>query len=201
MSRYIAIDLELEQPFSNNQTPDSCTDTEHIIQVGIVVFELAAQEPTILASETHFVEYGNPISEFIRTLTGITNEQVNTAHHTALTVVHRLNTLRNFFDTSRQIVEWGGGDVVALLKQANLEPGSLGFARSTINAKTLFQCYCVANDKKPKSGLSKSLEKVGLDFKCTHYDGKNRGKHWAESDALNTARIFNKLINLFRRDV
>lgn len=201
MSRYIAIDLELEQPFTNSQTPDSCTDKEHIIQVGIVVFELAGDEPTILASETHFVEYGNPLSEFIRKLTDITDEQVNTAHHSAFTIMHRLTTLRDFFDTSRQIVEWGAGDMAALLKQANLEPGSLGFARSTINAKVLFQCYCIANDKEPKSGLSKSLGKLGMIFKHTAYDGIFRGKHWAESDALNTARIFNKLINLMRRDV
>jgi inhibitor of KinA sporulation pathway (predicted exonuclease) len=198
MSRYIAIDLELEQPYSNVQTPDSCTDTERIIQVGIVVFELAAQEPTILASETMFIEYPHPLSNFISKLTSITSEEVNEASHSILSAVHRIAQYRSFFNTSRQIVEWGGGDVEALIKESNMTKSQFqtitGMARSTINAKVLFQCYAMVNDIKPQGGLSKSMRKIGLEFKNTRYQGKNKGAHWAESDAYNTARIFNKII-------
>jgi hypothetical protein len=42
------------------------------------------------------------------------------------------------------------------------------------------------------------MTKVGLQFKGTRYKDKNKGKHWAEADALNTARIFNRLCNLYK---
>ena len=201
--RFIAIDLELEQPSSHAQTADSVINEEYIIQAGIVVFELAAQEPTILHSETMFVHYPHPVSKYIKALTSITDEQVNEADTDIQSVVHRLAHLRSLFDTSRQIVEWGGGDVKAIQNQARLTSSAwhsfTGFARSTINAKTLYQCYALANGIKAQGGLSKSMSKLKLQFKCTRYEDQNRGAHWAESDALNTARIFNKLIELMRR--
>jgi hypothetical protein len=203
--RFIAIDLELEQPFTNLQTPDSKTEKEAIIQVGIIVFELTANdEPNILHSETIFVHYPHPLSNFIKTLTSIKDNEVNSSTHPPYYALLRLGSLRNLYDTSRQIVEWGSGDVTALREQSGVSLDNfvnrMGFARSTVNVKTLFQAYALANKLKTRSGLSKSMSKLGLGFKNTTYEGVNKGAHWAETDALNTARIYNKLINLMRKN-
>ena len=112
--RFIAIDLELEQPNTNPQTPDSKTDEEVIIQVGVVVFELAQDEPRVLHSETIFLHYPLPLSNFIKTLTSITDEQVSNSSHSPFYALERIAILRKDYETSRQIVEWGSGDVLAL---------------------------------------------------------------------------------------
>ena len=203
--RYISIDLEIEQPFTNIQCPDSKASTQKLIQVGIVVFELAGGEPTILHSETMNIFYPLPLSTFIKTLTSISDEDVNNASDFPIDALRRLSDLRGSYDTSRQIVEWGSGDTTFLLEQAGVTQSDFnqmyGFARSTINVKVLFQCYALANEIKTKGGLSKSMNKLGLQFQGTRYKGKNKGCHWAEADALNTARVYNELINLMRRNV
>jgi DNA polymerase III alpha subunit (gram-positive type) len=202
--RFIAIDLELEQPNTNHQTPDSKTSDEVIIQVGVVVFELAKDEPTILHSETIFLNYPAPLSQFIKTLTSITDEQVNSSTHSPFFALERIAILRRDYEASRQIVEWGSGDTLALREHSGVSLENFvkryGFARSTINVKNIYQCYALANNIKRQGGLSKSMSKVNLNFKNTTFEDKNKGAHWAETDAMNTARIFNKLIELLKKE-
>jgi inhibitor of KinA sporulation pathway (predicted exonuclease) len=201
--RFIALDTEIEQPYTREDTKDSFTAVPKLIQVGIVVFEIAEEEPVIIHSETMNINYNYPLSAFIKTLTSITDEDVNESENSALDAVTRLRHLQQLFDTSRQLVEWGSGDVTFITEQAELTETAMnsvyGFARSTINVKVLFQVYAMMNGKKRQGGLSSSMTKVGLQFKGTRYKDKNKGKHWAEADALNTARIFNKLCNLYKR--
>ena len=203
--KFITIDLEIEQPYTNIQSPDSRTDKQELIQIGIVVFEIVEFEPVILHSETMNIFYGEPLSIFIKTLTSISDENVNSSDNHAIDGVVRLRELQQQFDTSRQIVEWGSGDISFLLESAGISQSlfnsKYGFARSTINVKVLYQLYAMMNGKKVRGGLSTSMGKLGLQFKGTRYKGHNKGKHWAEADALNTARIFNRLCNLIKRDV
>lgn len=200
--RFIAIDTEIEQPFTNPQTPDSKVESPKLIQVGIVVFEVVDNEPVILESETINIHYEYPLSQFIKTLTSITDEEVNTATATPRDVLRRLSDLRGTYDTSRQLVEWGQGDTAFILEQAGATQDEFqsiyGFARSSINVKVLYQIYAMMNGLKRQGGLSRSMAKLGLQFIQTRYKGQNKGKHWAESDALNTARVFNKLCNLIK---
>jgi inhibitor of KinA sporulation pathway (predicted exonuclease) len=202
--RFLALDLEIEQPFTRADTTDSKTDVPKLIQVGIVVFELAPAEPTILESQTMNIQYDQPLSQFIKTLTSISDEDVNMATDGARDALRRLSDLRGSYDASRQIVEWGQGDVEFLLQEAESNKDEFtsmfGFGRSTINVKVLYQLYAMMNGLKRQGGLSASMGKLGLQFKGTKYNGKNKGKHWAEADALNTARIFNKLCNLIKKD-
>ncbi len=201
--RYITIDLEIEQPYTNVQSPDSKVAEQALIQVGFVVFELAEGEPTILHSETMNIYYPHPLSTFIKALTSISDEDVSNSDNYPETAVKRLRELQQQFDTSRQIVEWGSGDVSFLLESAGVSESDFnsvyGFARSTVNVKVLYQIYAMMNGKKVRGGLSASMGQLGLQFKGTRYQGKNKGKHWAEADALNTARIFNTLCNLIKR--
>lgn len=199
--KFIAIDLEIEQPNTKHQTADSETNVEKLIQVGLVVFELAADSPQVLESATLFVNYPGKLSSFIKTLTSITDEQVNTSTTNVMSVLSEIRKLREKYDTSRQLVEWGSGDVAFLQQQSGLSADDFrsftGLARATINAKVLFQLYALKAGIKPQGGLGKSLRKVGLKFQATKYDGKQYGAHWAESDALNTAVIFNFVMNKF----
>jgi inhibitor of KinA sporulation pathway (predicted exonuclease) len=200
--RFIALDTEIEQPYTREDTKDSATIVPKLIQVGIVVFEIAEDEPVIIHSETMNINYNYPLSAFIKTLTSITDEDVNESENSALDAVTRLRNLQQLFGTSRQLVEWGSGDVTFITEQAELTETAMnsvyGFARSTINVKVLYQVYAMMNGKKRQGGLSASMNKVGLQFKGTRYKDKNKGKHWAEADALNTARIFNRLCNLYK---
>lgn len=137
-------------------------------------------------------------------MTSITDEQVNTATRSPYSALGRIAILRSEYETSRQIVEWGSGDLLTLREHSGVSLENLvkryGFARSTINVKNLFQCYALANNIKKQGGLSKSMSKVGVDFKNTVFQNQNKGAHWAETDALNTARIFNKLIDLLKKE-
>jgi inhibitor of KinA sporulation pathway (predicted exonuclease) len=198
--RFIAIDLEIEQPKTNPQCPDSETDEEKLIQVGLVVFEIG-EEIKVLESVTMFKNYPGKLSSFIKKLTSITDEQVNTSTNSVSTILAEIRNLREKYNTSRQIVEWGAGDKQFLMKESGLNSGEFreytGLANSTINVKVLFQLYALKKGLKAQGGLGKSLRKVGLEFQATKYEGKQYGAHWAESDALNTAIIFNFVINKF----
>lgn len=196
--RYITIDLEIEQPNTRFDTTDSAIDHEKIIQVGIAILELGKG---IIHSETINIHYDKPISAFIKKLTGITEEDLVDSTMTSELALKKIAYLREVFGTDRKIVEWGSGDMALLVKETGLNPYSdLGLARSTINAKVLFQCYAVANGIKEKGGLSKSMGKLNLGFKNTHYKGRNRGAHWAETDAVNTALIFEELMKRMKHD-
>lgn len=198
--RFIAIDLEIEQPKTNIQTPDSETDVEKLIQVGLVVFELS-ENIKILDSLTMFTNYPGKLSGFIKKLTSITDEQVNSSQNDINSVLDKIREMRETYDTSRQLVEWGAGDVSFLMKESGLTDDEFrkysGLARATINAKVLFQLYALRAGIKPQGGLGKSLRKVNLQFQPTKYEGTQYGAHWAESDALNTAIIFGFVMNKF----
>jgi len=194
---FIAIDLELEQPKSNHQTPDSRIDKEKIIQLGMVVFE-TGDEMKVLHSETMFLHYPYELSSFIKSLTSIKDEEVNFATADAKDALKRLGALMREFKADRRVVEWGSGDIRALIRESGLnddEIHNLGVAsRTSFNVKTIFQVFAMANHIKSKSGLSKSMSKLGVSFRNTRYNDKNKGAHWAETDALNTALIFNELL-------
>lgn len=201
--RFVAIDLEIEQPITNPQVTDSRTLTEKIIQLGVVVFELGEKEPNIIHSETMFLNYNRPLSTFIKQLTGITDEEVNSSENNSHYALKRIGELMEMFDTDRKVVEWGAGDLALLKKESgytNEYIMEMGISsRSSYNAKVLFQCYAMMNGLNPKGGLSKSMAKLRLGFKCTRYNGENRGAHWAETDALNTAIIFNEIMQRIKK--
>jgi inhibitor of KinA sporulation pathway (predicted exonuclease) len=148
-----------------------------------------------------FKNYPGKLSSFIKKLTSITDEQVNTSTNSVSTILSEIRNLREKYNTSRQIVEWGAGDKQFLMKESGLNSDEFreytGLANSTINVKVLFQLYALKKGIKAQGGLGKSLRKVGLEFQATKHEGKQYGSHWAESDALNTAIIFNFLMNKF----
>lgn len=198
--RFIVIDLELEQPLTNVQVNDShLLDHEKIIQLGFVVLELG-DEPKFLHEEVIHLHYDKPLSTFIKTLTSIADNDLNTSTNDATSCLKRLKEVRELYQASRQIVEWGGSDIKCLSDEAKCNiHDDYGFARSGINAKHLFQMYALANGIKSRSGLSKSMSRLGIPFVNTRYEGKNKGCHWALTDAKNTAILFNEILKLMKK--
>jgi len=201
--RFISIDLEFEQNKTNHQSPDSFLESgEKIIQMGYVAFEITSNPtPNILQQGTVHLHYPQPLSQFIKTLTSIEDEDCQSSIYTATDALLILQSVKRQYECSRQLIQWGGGDDISLLKESIFSSlnGDLGFASSSINVKHLFQAYALANNIEQKGGLSKSMGKIGISFPYTKYNGKQKGTHWAETDALATAIIYNKLINLMRK--
>lgn len=189
----IAWDLELEQGFTNPQTPDSKLSEERIIQVGWLVFEAKDGQITILKEQCYCVNIEVPLSKFIRTLTGISDDDI--ANGTTLTDIYdKIAKDREEFKASRVVCEWGFGDQLCLKRELTVEgfdESKWVFGRSGLNVKHLFQVWCEANGKSASGGLSKSLGKIGLSW-------SGHGKHNAGVDALNTARIYATLLNKMR---
>lgn len=178
---HLALDLELEQP-NRHDVVDSQVEHEKIIQVGWVVFSDTFE---ILKEQQMNINIGVPLSTFIKTLTGITDEDI--ANGCSLAQVYKeLTNDREMFDTSRVVIQWGSGDMQALKKELN--PSDWQFGKSGLNVKHLYQVYAEANGFNRSGGLSKVVARLGL-----HWLG--RGKHQAGVDALNTAQVYNFLYN------
>lgn len=81
-----------------------------------------------------------------------------------------------------------------------LIPLNWKFGRSELNLKAVYQMFATANDFKRSGGLSTSLKKQGLSFvpfqdKVAENSYRQRGKHDARADALNTALFYLYLQN------
>lgn len=197
---HIALDLELEQPYDNPQTPDSKLDVSKIIQVGWVVFNTKNNSPNILKKCSYHVNIGVPLSKFIKDLTRITDEEVANGK-LLVEVYNELATDREEFNTSRIVRQWGHGDMSHMKMELETEtPDNVlkehnfkwEFGMSGLNVKHLYQTYALANGMNFSGGLSKSLGRCGL-----LWEGK--GKHDALIDALNTANMYNFLECKMRR--
>lgn len=188
----IALDLELEQPYDNPQTPDSKLDFSKIIQVGWVVFN----SEKVLKKVTRYVNIGVPLSKFIKDLTRITDEQIASGG-SLLDAYSDLVADQKEFNTIRVVRQWGGGDMEQLKIELDSEqlPSEMEahdykwqFGRSGLNVKHLYQAYALANGLNTSGGLSKCMARLDLVW-------AGRGKHDAMLDAWNTANFYNLLEN------
>lgn len=175
---HCCIDLELEQPKSNPQTPDSQLDEEKIIQVGYVIYSL---EPDLHIHQEalYHVNINVPLSKFIKTLTGISDEDIKDGMSIEEIYDDLTNDLQ-IFNFSRIVKQWGGGDMDCLRKE--LPEVKWEFGHSGCNIKHMYQMYAEANGLNTSGGLKKSLNRIGLGW-------EGRKAHNALADAFNTARM------------
>jgi inhibitor of KinA sporulation pathway (predicted exonuclease) len=189
ITRFLAVDLELNQP-SNS-----------IIQIGACAGDIETGE--VLDRFSMIVNCGEQLGycnggendgTTITDLTGITQEQVDNG----VTLLHAYEELSAFakrYGTFVNPLTWGGGDTEEIRKQVLQHiayPRTLEwpFGRRWIDVKTLFVSWRFANGEQIKGGLARSMTKVGLKF-----EGR---KHDAEDDAVNTFRMYVKLLELLR---
>ena len=204
-SIWISIDLEM-----NNDPTESEDNKEveklvisDIIQIGAVAFNCNTGEiielfncyiklPMINEKKQNFEVISNnskKIHPKIIKLTGITEEILN-SQGTSLYLGYKL--LENFVKKHkafRDPLSWGGNDALYLLNElkekCNFKEKYV-FGSNYFDAKKFFQSYCLINNMSMKSGLGKSMKRVGLVF-----SGR---QHNALDDSLNTATIFHWLI-------
>ncbi len=172
----MAFDMEFEQP------------SQEIIQIGVCVGD--TQIPgTMLATKVWYVlpRSGQPLSEFIIGLTGITQETMDREGIPLEQAYAELCAMVKEEQVMLHPVVWGSGDCRALRAQLGLDNERFIFGRREVDAKTLYVSYCIANGLSYRAGLNKALIKLGLSF-----IGK---KHDAEDDAWNTWRIYTELLS------
>lgn len=174
---YMSLDLELCQP------------SNAICQIGAVVGNIKTGE--ILAKLSVVVDPGEVISPYIEKLTGVTNERVAKEGVSLQCAYEQLQLCHREYGCEMNPLTWGGGDTETLRNQLGLDQESWLFGRRWIDVKTVFISYCIANDLDKRSGLSKSLGRLGMKF-----EGR---KHDAMSDAMNTFYIFRKLLTHMRK--
>jgi len=121
----------------------------------------------------------NPVSEFCTNLTGITQEIVDSANP----LYEVINTVNKKYSFSNSIVAtWGQFDLYHLKKESEVIGANFNYNHS-IDVKKL---YGVSKLLKHDIGLSKALDKEGIDFIGKH--------HNAMYDAINTALLLIKIL-------
>lgn len=178
----IAIDCEMAQP------------SNKIIQIGACAADL--DTGTVLDTFMVFVNPEEKLSEYIKDLTRITQEQVDKG----VSLYDAYLMLKEFHEKHKCFmnpIEWNGGDSQLIKVQLEKENHKVFefqrwcFGRRFLDAKTLYQSYRMANGRPPAGGLARAMTKFNIAFKGA--------KHDAKDDAVNTFRVYFELIKLFRK--
>ena len=152
-----------------------------IIEIGVAAGDYKTGE--VFWKESYLVDPLEKLNPSIISLTGITDEMLKDAPVLPNAYRKMLSEIPD--DLFINPVTWGGGDTSELREQ--LPKGiEWKFGRRWIDVKTIFVARCFAKDEKIQSGLSKSMNRMGLRF-----DGK---KHRAHDDAANTLRMYFALL-------
>lgn len=179
----VALDLELNQL---NNCPK-------IIQIGVCIADLERRQ--IIEKRSFMVNPGEGITEYIANLTGITDNHVKDAPN-LLGAYQEMTEYLKLFETHKQPILWGNGDIWDLKKelaenyQDQIDWKEFPFGWTSMNCKTVVQAILTARGVKTQGGLAKSMNKFGLSFQGT--------KHRADDDALNTMRIYFKLLEILK---
>lgn len=178
--KVMSLDLELNQPSGT------------IIQIGIVIGDIYSG--TVYEKKDWIVFADEEINPFITQLTTITQDMVNNgvflheAYNEMTELYKKHNCTLNF-------VTWGGGDHRCFREQLKihyeknlLDKIQWEYGHREFDVKTLFLAFAMASQMKVRSGLAKSMTRIGMAFKGT--------KHWAPDDAHNT---FDLMVNLLKK--
>jgi inhibitor of KinA sporulation pathway (predicted exonuclease) len=180
---FCSLDLEFNQP------------SEKIFQIGACVGSIRTGE--ILSTFNQYVSIGENLSPYIVNLCGVSNQRV-LAEGVKLGVAYEsLVAWLAPYNVFRNPITWGGGDSISLRHQLvqlgeRLDDESFIFGRRWIDCKTVFSTFTLAIGGVIRvGGLAKSMTRVKLNFM-----GK---RHDALDDAINTWRMYHKLVELIRK--
>jgi inhibitor of KinA sporulation pathway (predicted exonuclease) len=171
------MDLELNQP------------SRKIIEIGISIGELETRK--ILETKSFLVNAHETLNHEIITLTGINQGMVNRAP-CLMTAYCNMQEYIKPFGIHRQGIEWGDDDFFTLMQQLDVDGFSYdwAFGRTTMNVKALVQSVLYSKGINAQGGLKKS---------CNRFNVKFEGPaHRADKDALNTLKLYFKLLDLFK---
>ena len=174
-----AIDIELERPCSDPNAPDSVIQKEKIIQIGCVIFCDVTHR--ILKEVCWNINIGVPISSYIKELTGITQEEIDSG----VSLEFALKNLQKILvrkSASKRILTWGALDLVCIGEEAEREGLEWRYKYSALNVKHLYQLSREFKGQSSRHGLKAAMELSGLKFEGS--------QHNALVDAKNTAKLF-----------
>lgn len=163
----MSLDLELQQP------------SRAIIQIGVCIGN--TETGAVVEQVKWHVKINETLNPYIIELTGITQAEVDNAEP-LIEVYKKLVTLYQKHQCHLNMMTWGGGDSECLKEQLGQTDIPWSFGHRWLDVKTLFQVYCLRDNKKVQAGLAKALTRVGMNF-----EGR---KHDAGDDAYNTWRLF-----------
>lgn len=166
MNRW-SYDIELEQPYTNPQTPDSKLDSPKIIQIGVVFFNIKTKE--ILEQKKWYINIGVPLSTFIKKLTNITQSEIDQGI-TIGQAYEELMFLIKKYKAFNQPITWGTGDLQALRSEVMLTGAKWELGHAEFNTKALYQMYSQLNGLKWRGGLATCMERCGLKFQGRAHD-------------------------------
>lgn len=171
---FLALDLELNQP------------SGRIIQVGVALAH-EGMDFSDYITRAWYIDPGEPISEFITTLTGISDEIIRGNAVNWHQVTRELGELCDQYQPFVNPVTWGGGDMRLMLEEAKAAGIEFTrFGRRYIDVKTWHVLIALGQDKSASGGLRSLMSRYGLTF---------RGEaHRADVDAANTLALFFKLL-------
>jgi len=172
--KFLSLDLEFNQP------------SQKIIQVGITIGSLTESEDKWI-KEKWYVDPGEPISDYIIKLTGITQSDISRYAVSYQTIATDLINLINKHNCFVNPVTWGGGDCESLLHAFRSNSVDFPkFGRRWIDVKTIITFDQITKGKAICGGLSSALGSVKLHFKGN--------PHQADDDAFNTLRLLSALV-------
>ena len=169
MTKIVSLDLEMNQP------------SGRIIQIGAAVG--CTEERQVTDRFSAIVDPGEPISDFIATYTGVTQERVTAEGVPLQDAAKRLFDFVALHKPFMNPVTWGHGDAETLRAQLGLEDERWVFGRRSVDVKTVHVMVCLSRGLNPKGGLAKTM--------ANHYSMAFEGRaHDAMFDAVNTMRLF-----------
>lgn len=178
--------LDLEATCWNNEE-ERGNQISEIIEIGILTIfpleknKIVKQEKRIFTIPRH-----SQISEFCTQLTGIDKDMIK---KNGVQLQDAFNTLKKEYGSQNAVwMSWGDYDKNMIQISANRLNVDNPFQASHINLKVLFSML-MGFDK--GFGVTKALTRLGLAFEGTQHSGAD--------DAYNTARIWVKLQEIFRK--
>lgn len=177
---FFAIDLELNKNEENK--------TNRIIQVGVAISNISTPED--IKTFSWYLNPGEPITPFIQSLTGITDEIIQEKSVKHETVAQELGEILKVYNIHSSPIVWGssnGNDASKLKDEFNERNISFPFfGYRVLDVKTIFTFNQILKQRTKKSGLSKAMASYGLKFEGRQHD--------AAEDAKNTLRFFFHLL-------
>lgn len=171
---FVALDLELNQPSGK------------IIQIGIAIGNIH-DSPEQYITRQWYINPGEPISEFITQLTGITNEDIDNYSVEYISFVDQLQQVLAKYTPFINPVTWGCGDLISLRSQ--IEASGIEFpcfGKRWIDVKTWYTLYMFSRNRSPKGGLKSAMSEFKMKF--------TGSAHQADVDAANTLALFFKFL-------
>lgn len=196
---WVSIDLEMNNDELIEKNDDS-EDSEptgfgkliisDIIQIGACVFNIDTGEVIEKLSVFVRLPKDKVLNPKIIKLTGITEEILETQGRSLYLAYRELEFMVKKYDCFNDALSWGGNDAGYLHKElqrtCNFKERFL-FGSIYIDVKKIFQIWATLNNVSVRSGLGKSLTRIGKNFK-----GR---QHNALDDSYNTVIMFMFLIS------